>query len=133
MAIKQQPPPAVVDRGTFFLRPELKTVDVEINGLGRVRLREFGAATQISLCDKFVAHAGKDTREMRGPDAIEFFADVLAESLVDEDGLLLCTQPGDRDRLKDMSVEVLQQLADAALDLNGLAEDDEEPDAGNPT
>ena len=103
----------MLTRDEFFARvPEVKTEDVEVPGMGMVRVRMLTAGERDRL---EVASQGKGKEGVR--------ARVVVASAVAEDGSPLFTY-ADVDRLSGLPAYVIEPIVNAAVRLNAMAPGD---------
>jgi hypothetical protein len=106
---------------------ELKVIDVPTPELGEdfgVRLMEMGSAARFRLRNLF-------GDEVTDEDVIRFYAELLCESLVDEDRKRLFTDPGDVKAFCERDSAFIMRLGEEASQLSGIGAGDIEDEVKN--
>lgn len=109
----------------FLANRELKRKHVPVPELGEdkyVILQELGAKPRIELIKKFGDDVEAATIE--GPEALQLFVSLLAASLIEENGDLMCDGEADVNRLAGKLPDLLIRLGREALTLSGMSGED---------
>lgn len=109
----------------FLSNKELKRKYVSVPELGKdkeVILQELGAQPRIDLLKKFGDEVEAATIE--GPEALQLFVSLLAASLIEENGDLMCDTEADLNRLAGKLPDLLIRLGREALTLSGMSGED---------
>lgn len=102
-----------------------KTLDVEVEGIGVVRLRALSAGealdfrTEVTKCEK------------EGGDPEQLAPSLIARSWVDENNALLMPEAEGVALARSLSPQAYGELANKVLQLNGLSESSIKDAAGN--
>lgn len=103
----------VVNRDAFLKAAPLKTKKVKIKNLGEICIREMNGQERDTFEASITGEEGKaNTRGMR--------ARLVMLCLCDEDGHRLFPNDEDFDVVNGKPASMLQEIADAIIELNGL-------------
>jgi hypothetical protein len=101
------------------------TKDIDAKGWGTVRIRTMSTAERLSLTHKY------DGDSLTNDEAAAFYCELVAQCVVDEHNEQMFSDNGDVEQLKTRDWKVIEHVADAILEFNGLKEDAVEESAKN--
>lgn len=105
-----------------FLKPlELKTIEFEVEGLGKVRMRELSGSEMTSKVTNWTRPNGKLCKERQAKSSCK----LVVECLVDESDEKVLTED-DVDLISEYPSSIQRCLIEAAFKLNGMIKADDE-------
>ena len=105
-----------------LLQIPLKTKDVEIEGLGVIRLRELTGDTRDGFEQECMRRGQGSAGINTTTDITGIKSFLVSLAIVNENNELIFTDEDDIKKLNQVSAEILNRLWDAVRDMNGMTE-----------
>lgn len=112
----------------------VETKDINVDGLGEIRIRVLSAASIMTMIGKYkelIGLAEKAEEEdfvevdLDKPEAVSLMIDVACESIIDSEGNLCFADEEGRAFVTQWNPTLLQQVSTEVFALNGLTKDSE--------